>query len=348
MNPDSAAATVPQPLRPEHGTSRHNRNPARCEAPTPSNPAARAALPVRRERIPGGTALDAIEPEAPARRTWRDLIRHYTGLDLGPGRDAAHENALRDQIRTPLGGAHCIAVLNLKGGVGKTAVVESLGSTFANLRSDRVIAVDTDAGDLAYRHGRRNNLSIAELLTDASVARYADVRAHTYMNSSGLEVLGPPDYAHSHWSISRQDFVKAYSILRSHYSLVLVDCPKTLKTGVMEAVLPESSALVVVTSTSIDALQKAQITLDWLRHNGYRKMLESTVLAVNHVERTSLSTLAAKELENLSARVGATVVLPFDRHVQQGKEIGLDRLSKKSRRAYLEMAAALARTFPRR
>jgi len=48
----------------------------------------------------------------------------------------------------------------------------------------------------------------------------------------------------------------------------------------------------------------------------------------------------------LSAHVAATVVLPFDRHVHDGKEISLDRLSKESRRSYLEMAAVLADVFP--
>jgi MinD-like ATPase involved in chromosome partitioning or flagellar assembly len=307
--------------------------------------------PVRRVANPGGMALDCIEQlaeQSPARRDWRDLIHRYLGIDLGPSRGAAHENALREQIRTPVGGAYSIAVLNLKGGVGKTAVVEALGSTFASVRSDRVVAVDLDAGDLADRHGRRNNLSLVDLLSDQSVARYADVRAHTFMNSSGLEVLGLPDYARGNWSISRQDFVKAFSILRNHYSLVLMDCPKTLNSGVMEAVLPESRALVVVTSTSIDAIQKTRTTLEWLSNNGYRKLIGSTVLAVNHVERTKLSTLAAAELEQLSAHVAATVMLPFDRHVHQGKEIGIDRMSKESRHCYLEMAAALARTIPSR
>jgi MinD-like ATPase involved in chromosome partitioning or flagellar assembly len=56
--------------------------------------------------------------------------------------------------------------------------------------------------------------------------------------------------------------------------------------------------------------------------------------------------VGAKELEELSARVATTVELPFDRHVHEGKEIGLDRLSKESRRRYLEMAAALADMVP--
>jgi MinD-like ATPase involved in chromosome partitioning or flagellar assembly len=245
-----------------------------------------------------------------------------------------------------VGGAFPIAVLNLKGGVGKTVVVEALGSTFAAVRDDRVIAVDIDAGDLGERHGRRNPLSMADLLLDGAATQYSDVRAHTYMNSFGLEVLGLPDYARTDWRLERRDVVKAFSILRKHYSVVLVDCVKAVNSAVMDAVLPEARALVVVTSTSIDAIRKTRTTLDLLRNNGYQRLMKSTVLAINHVEPGKVGVVAAKELEQLSARVAATVVLPFDRHVHDGKEIGLDRLSKESRRSYLEMAAALADMFP--
>ena len=307
--------------------------------------------PARREWISGGTALDGLDQRdeaSPNRLGWREVFHRLTGIDLGPSKELAHEAGLRDRVRTPVGGAFPIAVLNLKGGVGKTAVVEALGSTFADARDDRIIALDLDAGDLADRHGRRNPLSMADLIADDTVTRYIDVRAHTYMNSCGLEVLGLPDYAHTNWRLGRSDVVKAFSILRNHYSLVLVDCVKALNSSVMEAVLPESRALVVVTSTSVDAIRKTRTTLEWLSNNGYRNLAGSTVLAVNHVEPRKPDTVAGKELEQLSAHVAATVVLPFDRHVHEGREIGLDKLSKDSRRCYLEMAAALADMFPSR
>ncbi|OBG27636.1 cobalamin biosynthesis protein CobB [Mycobacterium sp. 852002-51057_SCH5723018] len=296
----------------------------------------------------GGTALDGLDqPELKdsATSSWRERLRRLTGIDLGPGRDAAYEHDLRERIRTPIGGAFPIAVLNLKGGVGKTVVVEALGSTFAAVRDDRVIAVDLDAGDLAERHGRRNPLSIADLLSDDSVAHYSQVRAHTYMNSFGLEVLGLPDYARTNWRLERRDVVKVFSILRKHYSVVLVDCVKAVNSAVMDAVLPEARALVVVTSTSIDAIRKTRTALDLLHNNGYQRLMESTVLVINHVQPGKVGVLAAKELDELSARVAASVVLPFDRHVHDGKEIGLDRMSRESRRAYLEMASAIADMF---
>ncbi|OBH25707.1 cobalamin biosynthesis protein CobB [Mycobacterium sp. E342] len=301
--------------------------------------------------MPGGTALDGLDQQArqdSSGFSWREVVHRVTGVDLGPGKDAQYKEDLRRRIRVAVGGAFPIAVLNLKGGVGKTAVVEALGSTFAAVRHDRIIAVDIDAGDLAERHGRPNSLGMPELLADKAATSYADVRAHTYMNNFGLEVLGLPDYAHTDWRLERHDVVRAFSLLRNHYSVVLVDCAKALNSGAMEAVLPEARALVVVTSTSIDAIRKTATTLDWLGNNGYQSLVRSAVLAINHVEPAKLDLLAARELERLSARVAATVVLPFDRHIHEGKQIELDRLSKESRRSYLEMAAVLADMFPGR
>ncbi|OBF04448.1 cobalamin biosynthesis protein CobB [Mycobacterium sp. ACS4054] len=302
-------------------------------------------------RPPGGTALDGLDQGQPADSSgfsWRDVVHRVTGVDLGPGKAAQYTAELRNRIRADVGGAFPIAVLNLKGGVGKTSVVELLGSTFADVRRDRIIAVDIDAGDLAERHGRLNPLGMADLLRDKTVTDYPDIRAHTYMNNFGLEVLGLPDYAHTDWRLERRDVVKAFSLLRNHYSVMLLDCAKALNSGVMDAVLPEARALVVVTSTSIDAIRKTATTLDWLGNNGYQALVRCTILAVNHVEPAKVEVLAANEIERLSARIAATVVLPFDRHIHEGKQIELDRLSKESRRCYLEMAAVLADMFPGR
>jgi MinD-like ATPase involved in chromosome partitioning or flagellar assembly len=338
VDADPTATTVPEPLRQV------------VSVPSPQF-RVRAKPPYRREVTVGGTALDGLDyrdPAVPAGFSWRDFVRRTTGIDLGPSKDSAYETGLRLRIRGAVGGAFPIAVLNFKGGVGKTSVVEALGSTFAEVRDDRVIAVDIDAGDLADRHGRRNPLNMADLLADRSVTQYEQVRAHTYMNAFGLEVLGLPDYARTDWRLERSGVAKAFSVLRKHYSVLLVDCVKAVNSSVMDAVLPEARALVVVTSTSIDAVRKTRTTLDWLGNNGYRRLADSTVLAVNHVESAKPDGVVAKELEDLSARVAATVELPFDRHVHSGTEIGLDQLSRQSRRGYLELAAALADMVPSR
>jgi MinD-like ATPase involved in chromosome partitioning or flagellar assembly len=321
----------------------------------PTVPGERVETPasVAPQRPPRRVPLDSLEipqpEEVPTKFSWRRLLSRLTGIDLGPSKDQVHELELRDRVRVPVGSAFPIAVLNLKGGVGKTAVVEALGSTFAHARYDRVIAVDVDAGDLADRHGSRNPLSMADLLA-ARVTRYPDVRAHTSRNRSGLEVLGLPDYAHSDWRIERDDVVRAFSILRNHYGVLLMDCSKALKSAAVEAVLLESRALVVVTNASMDAIKKTRTTLEWLAQNGYRKRIESTVLVINHTERGKPSASVTSGLAQLSEQFSPerVVELPFDRHVHEGREIALKRLSKQSRRRYLEVAAALAEMFPTR
>jgi MinD-like ATPase involved in chromosome partitioning or flagellar assembly len=303
--------------------------------------------PVR--RIP----LDSLEvpaSDAPPEFSWRSLLSQLTGIHLGPSKGEMHELELRDRIRAPLGSAFPIAVLNLKGGVGKTSVVEALGSTFADARSDRVIAVDLDAGDLADRHGYRSQLSMADLLADRSATRYPEVQAYTCNNRAGLELLALPDYADTAWLIERDDVLRAFSILRNHYSVLLMDCGKALKSAVTEAVLLESRALVIVTNVSVEAIDKTQTTIEWLSRNGYQRQLESAVLAINHTERGRPNGPAHQRLQQLSDRFAPNrvVTLPFDRRVHEGNEIALESLGKRTRRGYLEMAAAIADIFPRR
>jgi MinD-like ATPase involved in chromosome partitioning or flagellar assembly len=315
-------------------------------------PAPPAPTPVEQQPQLGWDTLDRLEQleEIPTRSTWRNVLSWIDRLSVRPDARQKYESSLRDRVCAPVASAFPIAVVGLKGGVGKTAVVEALGSTFAQVRDDRVIAVDLAGGDLAARHGRRNRLSLLDLVAGAAAARYIDARTHTCRNSSGLELLGLPDYVNSEWLMSPEDFAKAFSILRSRYSVMLIDCGNSLKSGMMEAVLSESRALVVVTSASIDAVRKTKTTLKWLRHNGYHDLIESSVLAINHIEKGQPDRLAANELDRLAQQFSPerVVTLPFDRHVHQGKEITLKQLTKQSRRRYLEMAAALADMYPNR
>lgn len=85
-----------------------------------------------------------------------------------------------------------IAVLSIKGGVGKTTTTLGLGSAFSMVRSDRIIAVDAnpDRGTLAERvRDQSTHSTVRDLLSDTHINSYADVRNHTRMATSRLEVL---------------------------------------------------------------------------------------------------------------------------------------------------------------
>jgi MinD-like ATPase involved in chromosome partitioning or flagellar assembly len=295
--------------------------------------------------------LDIKRKQVPAKKGWRAALYKVMRINLGPGRDESYELSLCDQVNRIVRTTFLIAVLNLKGGVGKTVVCEALGSTFAKVRGDRVINMDLDpdGGNLIDRHGRQSSLSLLDLASDTSVTRYLDVRAHTSMNASRLEVLASPDYARTDRHVERDDLLNAMTILREHYSLVLMDCGTTLKSPVMDAVLRESRALVIVSSASIDAMKETETTLERLRGSGFQHLLESTILAINHTEPGKPNVVVNKAVEQFSRqlRPDRVIVLPFDHHVHEGREIVLELLSRKSKRRYLQMAAALSEMFPR-
>jgi len=75
-----------------------------------------------------------------------------------------------------------VAVISLKGGVGKTTTVSGLGATLASIRGDRVVAVDAnpDAGTLGARLRRESARTVRDLVDDlAEMRTYSDVRRYT-------------------------------------------------------------------------------------------------------------------------------------------------------------------------
>ncbi|BBU23633.1 CobQ/CobB/MinD/ParA nucleotide binding protein [Mycobacterium xenopi] len=114
-------------------------------------------------RRPSWDTLDRLEglEKLPAGHPWQGLVNRLARRLRPSGRDREYELSLCNRVRAPVGGVFPIAVLNFKGGVGKTAVVEALGSTFAHIRDDRVLAVDLGGGDLADRHGKPKSIEPA-------------------------------------------------------------------------------------------------------------------------------------------------------------------------------------------
>ncbi len=305
--------------------------------------------------VPARVPLDRLETRrksVAAKQGWRGLIHGVTGINLPPGKDEIYEMALKERVQRMVRRTFPIAVLGVKGGVGKTVVTEALGSTFSAVRGDRVIAVDLDpdAGNLISRHGRESDLSITDLVADSALTRYLDVRAHTSQNkATRLEVLTGPDFARTPMPLMSSQVDAVMPVLTEHYSLVLMDTGTGLKTNLMSAVLAQSRALVMVSSASIDALEETQVGLEWLRNNGYQNLLDTMVLVINNVQRGKPNIDVQRAVKLFSRQIGREriFVLPFDSHIFEGGQITLELLSPASRRRYLELAAAISELFPR-
>ncbi|MEV6431049.1 AAA family ATPase [Nocardia sp. NPDC051463] len=283
------------------------------------------------------------------RSGWRRAVHKATGGVVNPGESAADVvyRDLVDRVNQPVRGDYRIAILSLKGGVGKTTTTVGLGSTFSTLRGDRVIAIDAnpDLGTLGHRVPRQTRSTVRNLLEDEHITRYSDVRAHTSQAPSRLEVLASEQDPAVSEAFSEADYRQAIGILQSFYNIILTDCGTGLMHSAMAGVLDMASSLVLVTSPAIDGARSASATLDWLDHHGYSKLVERTVVVVN-ASRRGASTVDLDQLRKLFLdRTRAVQVVPFDDHLAEGAEIDLELVSKPTRRALLELAAMVADDF---
>jgi MinD-like ATPase involved in chromosome partitioning or flagellar assembly len=285
----------------------------------------------------------------PPRSGWRLALHKASGSNINPGEsnaDVAYRE-LVDRVNQPVRGDYRIAILSLKGGVGKTTTTVGLGSTFASLRGDRVVAIDAnpDLGTLAHRVPKQTRSTVRNLLDDPNIRRYSDVRAHTSQAPSRLEVLASEQDPAVSEAFSEADYRSAVEVLQSYYNIILTDCGTGLMHSAMSGVLDMASSLVLVTSTAIDGARSASATLDWLEHHGHSKLVERTVVVVNSSHKGA-SSVDIEQLRRLFLdRTRAVQVVPFDDHLAEGAEIDLELVGKPTKRAFLELAAMVADEF---
>jgi MinD-like ATPase involved in chromosome partitioning or flagellar assembly len=283
---------------------------------------------------------------------WRRAIYQATGGRVRPPLSAAEmrRRELVARACTPVsGGHHRVAVLSLKGGVGKTTTVMGLGSTLASLRGDRVIAVDAnpDRGTLSDKLRLETAATVRDLLNEREqIRRYADVRAFTTQAPSRLEVLASDRDPTVSVAFSDQDYEDVSQVLEHYYSICITDCGTGLLHSAMAGVLRLADQIVLVSSPSVDGARSASATLDWLQAHGYGDLVRYAVVVLSVIRPRSKSSVDLGRLEqHFATRCRAVVRIPYDTHLEEGAEVDLAQLSKATADAYLALAAEVGDGF---
>jgi MinD-like ATPase involved in chromosome partitioning or flagellar assembly len=329
--------------------------PARPPAgpPPPGQPAAPA--PGWQEAADSGSL--SAEFLIPGRHTlpasgWRRVLYRASGGRVRVPESAGQRRReeLVARARTPVaGGHHRVAVLSLKGGVGKTTTTIGLGATLASLRGDRVIAVDAnpDRGTLSDKLRLETAATIRDLLNERDqIERYADVRAYTTQAPSRLEVLASDRDPTVSVAFGDRDYEDVARLLEHFYSVCVTDCGTGLLHSAMAGVLRLADQIVLVSSPSVDGARSASATLDWLGAHNYGSLARAAVVVLSMVRPRSKSTVDLGRLEqHFAARCRAVVRIPFDPHLEEGAEVDLSQLSHATADAYLQLAAEVGDGF---
>ncbi|MGI5220912.1 AAA family ATPase [Nocardia sp. CA-290969] len=269
-------------------------------------------------------------------------------LGLSPAEQRAEQR--RTRIRRQLTAPYQIAVVSVKGGVGRTTTVAALGSTFAKLRPDRVAAVDAnpDFGDLSSRTARHQyGLTLRDLAAAGDrLDSFSAVHSYTAVNAADLAVVASPWNTDAAESLSGDEYQRGVQILRRHYNLLVVDCGTGVLDSSTERVLRTSDAVVVPTPATVGGVTGAVATLNWLSSHGFDHLIATSVIAIvrHHPVKPTVDIEAIEKLFASASR--PTVQIPFDPHLAEGGEIDLRMLDKDTALAFEELAAGLADDFP--
>ena len=295
------------------------------------------------------TPKKPAKPTKPGRKprpegTWPELVYGATLhlVNLGDSRPVRARKALDARIARPLDGPRFVPVLSRKGGVGKTTITTLLGMALADVRDDRVLAIDAnpDRGTLADRVTKQTRSTVRDVVLHApELAGFDELSAHVSRDATGLDVAASDADPLLAEAFDEGGYNVVADVVSPHYGVILTDCGTGLVHPVMRATLQRADAVVVVSGGSIDEARLASETLTWLEANNYGHLVANAVVALNaSTQGTDLDKLHDIE-DHFRSRVRAVVRIPYDPELAAGSVVRYEALRPFTRASARELAA---------
>lgn len=247
------------------------------------------------------------------------------------------------------GGARFVPVLTRKGGVGKTTITTLLGMAMADVREDRVIAIDAnpDRGTLAERVSKQSPFTVRDVVTNApTINSFSDFTSMIARDETRLDILASDTDPLLSEAFDEDDYNTVADLAARFYSIVLTDCGTGIVHSVMRATLQRADSLVIVSGGSVDEARLASETLTWLESNGYESLARNAVVALN-TGTHGTNIVKIDEIEaHFRSRVREIVQIPYDPVLAAGSAVDYSLLQPLTRASARELAAHVADGLP--
>lgn len=264
-------------------------------------------------------------------------------INVGDSRKVRAFKAVSRRISTPFeSGARFVPVLTRKGGVGKTTVTTLLGMALAEVRDDRVVALDAnpDRGTLAERVPRSTQATVRDVVKlAAGIHGFTDFVELVSKDKTRLHVLASDTDPLLSEAFDEDDYNVVADQAARFYSIVLTDCGTGVVHSVMKPTLERANGLVIVSGGSIDEARLASETLTWLEANGRGDLVKNAVVALNTATQGTNVVKLDEIEEHFLSRVREVVRIPYDPLLAAGSVIEWDKLSPITRESVRELAA---------
>ncbi|MHA6668298.1 MinD/ParA family ATP-binding protein [Homoserinimonas sp. A447] len=247
------------------------------------------------------------------------------------------------------GGTRFVPVLTRKGGVGKTTITALIGMALADVREDRIVAIDAnpDRGTLAERVNKQTRATVRDIVTRAaSITSFNDFSTMVSRDETRLDILASDTDPLLAQAFDENDYNVVADLAARFYSICLTDCGTGIVHSVMRATLQRADSVVIVSGGSIDEARLASETLTWLESNGYGYLVKNAVVALNTgTQGTNLVKLDEIEA-HFTSRVREIVRIPYDPQLAAGSVINYKELRPLTKAAARELAALVVDGLP--
>lgn len=295
------------------------------------------------------TFIDDAPPTPTATRGWRRLL----GVSAGPVELARLQS--QREAAAHWSSVRRIAVVNGKGGVGKTMTTACLAAVYGRFGGGGVLAWDNNPtrGSLGWRtesapHGAtvQHVLQDAGRLGDPNVPAAAIAGYVHHQAADKYDVLrSNPQLLAISQRVDAKEFDELITVVDRAYRLVIFDSGNDESAERWLRMIDHSHQLVIPTTTAPEAAESALLLLEELqaRDEHSARLAAQALIVVTDADRVGTGKSGAVA-DRFAAAGHQVMLLPYDPALKSG-QLRFDNLRPVTQDAWVRVAAAAVATF---
>ncbi|WEK60263.1 MAG: AAA family ATPase [Candidatus Microbacterium colombiense] len=253
-------------------------------------------------------------------------------------------------------GPRTVAVVNGKGGAGKTPTTALLSAVFARYGGAGVLAWDNNQtrGTLGWRTDTgAHDRTLLELLpetgrllgTGAQSADLAHFMHHQPREKYDVLRSKPIRLAHEN-RLRPTDVDAIHSVAAKFYRLIIIDSGNDESDPMWLRMIDHADQLVIATTTRADHAEAGALLIEALEERDERsaRLARTSVAVVSQADPRATPADVEHVTSGYRALSREVVSIPFDHEMVDGP-LRYGSLGKRTQRAWLSAAAAVARGF---
>ncbi|ALQ32540.1 ATPase [Arthrobacter sp. YC-RL1] len=356
MEPAQAADTrqsaTPAPAGPDAAAPKAQQpNPFAQKSQSHTVPTADEAPATRREARQSFLTQEQVEE--PATQGWRGAMTRL-GLRMAPSDAERAERADVQAVSQHWPGPRTIAIVNGKGGAGKTPTTVLLSAIFARYGGAGVLAWDNNQtrGTLGWRTEQGpHEATLLELLPESEKllgtgAQSADL-AHFvhHQTRDRFDVLrSKPMALASAQRVNAADVDAIHRVASKYYRLIFIDSGNDESDPMWRRMIDHTDQLVVATTTRDDHAEAGALLLEALgqQNDKAHALAQNAVAVVTQADSKATAADVKRVADGYKTLARDVATIPFDPAMVDGI-LRYDALRPSTQRAWLAAGAAVAR-----